>query len=101
MNDLKTGGLLLGGFPDSEYEEEKVSIKRNDLIVIFSDGISEAMNENEEEYGEERLKELISNHIEESPDKIIESILSDVSMFVDKASQWDDMTLMIIKRDAE
>jgi len=57
------------------------------------------MNENEEEYGEERLKELISNHIGESPDKIIENILSDVKMFVGKAPQWDDMTLLIIKRE--
>ncbi|MCH7962348.1 MAG: SpoIIE family protein phosphatase [Bacteroidetes bacterium] len=99
VKELKTGGLLLGCLPGSKYEEEKVSINRNDLIVIFSDGISEAMNENEEEYGEERLKEFISNHVDESPDKIIENILSDVKMFVGKAPQWDDMTLLIIKRE--
>ena len=99
--ELKTGGIMLGCLPDSDFEDEKISIKNNDVIVIYSDGISEAMNESEEEYGEEKLKELISNHIEDSPDKIIENILSDVEMFVGKASQWDDMTLMIIKRDAE
>ncbi len=55
VKELKTGGLILGCLPASEYEEEKVSINRNDIIVIFSDGISEAMNENEEEYGEELL----------------------------------------------
>jgi len=99
VKELKTGGLLLGCFPDSVYEEEKISINRNDLIVIFSDGISEAMNENEEEYGEERLNEFISNHIAESPDKIIENILSDVKKFVGKAPQWDDMTLLVIKRE--
>ncbi len=99
--ELITGGIMLGCLPDSDFEDEKISVKKNDVIVIYSDGISEAMNESEEEYGEERLTELISNHIEESPDKIIENILSDVEMFVGKASQWDDMTLMIIKRDAE
>ncbi|MCH7772631.1 MAG: SpoIIE family protein phosphatase [Bacteroidetes bacterium] len=99
VKELKTGGLILGCLPGSEYEEENVSINRNDIIVIFSDGISEAMNENEEEYGEERLKEFISNHLDESPDKIIENILSDVRMFVGKAPQWDDMTLLIIKRE--
>jgi len=57
------------------------------------------MNENEEEYGEERLKEFISNHLDKSPDKIIENILSDVKMFVGKAPQWDDMTLLIIKKE--
>ncbi len=92
---------MLGCLPDSDFEDEKISVKNNDVLVIYSDGISEAMNESEEEYGEERLRKLISNHIEESPDKIIENILSDVSKFVGKASQWDDMTLMIIKRDAE
>ncbi|MCH7722917.1 MAG: SpoIIE family protein phosphatase [Bacteroidetes bacterium] len=101
VKELKTGGLILGCLPGSEYEEEKVSINRNDIIVIFSDGISEAMNENEEEYGEERLKEFISNHLDESPDKIIENILSDVRMFVGKAPQWDDMTLLIIKREEQ
>ncbi|MCZ6703281.1 MAG: PP2C family protein-serine/threonine phosphatase, partial [Ignavibacteria bacterium] len=99
VKELKTGGLILGCLPDSVYEEEKVSINKNDIIVIFSDGISEAMNENEEEYGEERLKEFISNHLDKSPDKIIENILSDVKMFVGKAPQWDDMTLLIIKRE--
>jgi sigma-B regulation protein RsbU (phosphoserine phosphatase) len=99
--ELKTGGIMLGCLSDSDFEDEKISVKNNDVIVIYSDGISEAMNESEEEYGEEKLKELISNHIEDSPDKIIENILSDVEMFVGKASQWDDMTLMIIKRDAE
>ena len=101
VKELKTGGLILGCLPGSEYEEENVSINRNDIIVIFSDGISEAMNENEEEYGEERLKEFISNHLDESPDKIIENILSDVRMFVGKAPQWDDMTLLIIKREEQ
>jgi sigma-B regulation protein RsbU (phosphoserine phosphatase) len=99
--ELKTGGIMLGCLPDSDFEDEKISIKKNDVIVIYSDGISEAMNESEEEYGEERLSELISNHLDKSPDKIIENILSDVEMFVGKASQWDDMTLMIIKRDAQ
>ncbi|MCH8033428.1 MAG: SpoIIE family protein phosphatase [Bacteroidetes bacterium] len=101
VKELKTGGLILGCLPGSEYEEENVSINRNDIIVIFSDGISEAMNENEEEYGEERLKEFISNHLDESPEKIIENILSDVRMFVGKAPQWDDMTLLIIKREEQ
>ena len=99
VKELKTGGLILGCLPDSEYEEEKVSINRNDIIVIFSDGISEAMNENEEEYGEEKLKEFISNHLDKSPDKIMENILSDVKVFVGEAPQWDDMTLLIIKRE--
>ncbi len=99
VRELKTGGLLLGCLPDSEYEEEKISTKGNDLIVIFSDGISEAMNEDEEEYGEERLQEFISKHTDASPDKIIENILSDVNMFVGAAPQYDDMTLLIIKKE--
>jgi phosphoserine phosphatase RsbU/P len=99
VKELQTGGLILGCLPDSEYEEERVSINRNDLIVIFSDGISEAMNENEEEYGEERLQKLISINLNDSPENVIENILSDVRMFVGKAPQWDDMTLMIIKRE--
>ena len=99
--ELKTGGIMLGCLPDFDFEDEKIPVKNNDVLVIYSDGISEAMNESEEEYGEERLTELISNHLEDSPDKIIENILSDVNVFVGKASQWDDMTLMIIKRDAE
>ncbi len=99
VKELKTGGLILGCMPDSEYEEEKISINRNDIIVIFSDGITEAMNENEEEYGEEKLKEFISNHLDEAPEIIIENILSDVRMFVGEAPQWDDMTLLIIKRE--
>jgi serine phosphatase RsbU (regulator of sigma subunit) len=97
-SELSVGGVILGGMPDSIYEEEKISINENELIVIFSDGISEAMSENKKEYGEERLKKIITNNFNDTPENIIEQIISDVNNFVGKAPQFDDMTLLIIKR---
>lgn len=96
--ELDTGGLLLGALPNSTYEEECIQLKKDELLIIFSDGISEAMNEHEEEYGEDRLKNVISKHLSDPPDVIIDNILSEVKKYTGDTPQSDDMTLMILKR---
>lgn len=96
--ELKTGGIMIGSFPDLLFEESKIIIEKGSTIVIYSDGISEAMNENEEEYGEDNLKITVLNNLNKSPNSIIENILSDVEKFVGGAPQSDDMTLVVIKR---
>ena len=98
ITGLKTGGLLLGGLPDSAYDEERIKLNKSELIVIYSDGISEAMNEREEEYGESKLKNVILKHLKDSPGTMIDTILSEVKSFTGNAPQSDDMTLMIIKK---
>ena len=61
IKKLNEGGLLLGCMPMSTYSEAVIKLNVGDLVVVFSDGITEAMNESEEEYGDERLEKLLPN----------------------------------------
>ena len=98
--ELDVGGLILGFQTDSSYLEGNISFNPEDTLVLFSDGITEAMNENNEEFGEDRLTELITKYKNEDAYKMIDKIMDAVNEFAEGIAQSDDMTLMIIKRDA-
>jgi sigma-B regulation protein RsbU (phosphoserine phosphatase) len=99
LTPLDKGGLIVGIMPSVPYEEETVPFNKGDLLVIYSDGITEAMNINDEEYGEQKLIDLILENKEKSPFDLIELIIKDVYQFTGNQSQMDDITLVIIKRN--
>ena len=101
LNNLKTGGILLGAFPDAKYEQEKIIMNPGDLLILFSDGITEAMNHENKEFSEEKLIDVIRNNIDTAPELLIEKIVAAVKEHSGSTAQSDDITLMIIKRDAE
>lgn len=96
---LESTGLILGIFEDSEYTQESVQLNTGDLLLLFSDGISEAMNSDLEMYGTNRLQELVQNNHTKSTSEIGSLILDDIREHVDGNTQSDDITLMLIKRD--
>jgi sigma-B regulation protein RsbU (phosphoserine phosphatase) len=98
LTKLSTGGLVAGIVPSYPFEEAAFSMLPGELLILFSDGITEAMNNNEEEFGDDRLMEVIVNHRTESPEKLIEIIFKYVKKFCDNTAQMDDMTIVIIKR---
>jgi phosphoserine phosphatase RsbU/P len=95
---LDKGGVLLSCIEDIEYDEEEISFGTGSVLVIFSDGITEAMNIDEEEFGEERLEDILVHNLDKTSKLIAESILDEVHLHVGKNPQSDDITLMIIKR---
>jgi sigma-B regulation protein RsbU (phosphoserine phosphatase) len=94
---LKTGGMVVGMMPDTAYRQEIVKLEPGDILLIFSDGISEAMNMKDQEFGEERLISLIAPLAELSANSISESILKSIADYVGAAPQHDDSTLVVIK----
>jgi serine phosphatase RsbU (regulator of sigma subunit) len=96
---LKTGGIVLGFVPDFDYDEENIQFEPGTTLLIYSDGITEAMNAEEEEFGEERLLNILSENIELTAETIIQKILSAVNDHVGEVPQMDDMTLLVIKRE--
>jgi len=94
-------GFALGMEGDAKFkqyiEEESASLEAEDLIVFYTDGITEAMNKQREEFGTERLKKIIDNTDSENPGEIINRILLDVKSFIGKAPQHDDMTLVVVR----
>jgi sigma-B regulation protein RsbU (phosphoserine phosphatase) len=98
VNRLRDGGLVLSILEDFPYQEATVGLAPGDVLVVYSDGISEAINPNQEQFGEERLHALLEDHRHESANEIIEIILQAVRQHANGASQMDDMTLVVLKR---
>jgi sigma-B regulation protein RsbU (phosphoserine phosphatase) len=96
---LETGGVVMGFVPDFHYSEDTTVFDSGTVLLIYSDGITEAMNQQEEEFGEERLFSVLQTHIDQPAQNIIQYILDAVSLYVGKVPQMDDMTLLVIKRN--
>ncbi len=98
VEELEAGGLILGAMPSmTPYEEQTVTIQSEDVLVFYTDGVTEALNPDEtEEYGEERLVQCIQKHRDQSADKIMGAIAEDVNDFA-KEVQYDDITLIVVK----
>jgi len=94
---LKTGGVVLSIMEDFPYEEETIPFGPGDLMVVYSDGISEAMNPAEEQFGEGRIAEVIGRERHRTATAIIEGIVTAVRDHAGTAPQMDDMTLVVIK----
>ncbi len=95
---LDTGGLPIGMMQGVAYQEASVKFEPGDVLVIYSDGITESINEKDEEFDEERLIEVVKNNLGRSASGIRDRIDEALSRFVGTTAPVDDMTLMIIKR---
>jgi serine phosphatase RsbU (regulator of sigma subunit) len=92
------GSVPIGVMPEVEYAEEKpIPLDAGDSLYLFTDGIHEARNGNEEEYGMNRLAGIIPSFAERNSREIAGAIIDDVSRFVGNAEQYDDMTLTVMK----
>ena len=98
VKELSHGAPALGLMKTSNYAEEEVDLNPGDMIVVYSDGVTEARNGRNEFYGDQRLISLIGKSAGISPDRVGERILSEVDQFVGDAPRSDDLSLVIIKR---
>ena len=94
---LEDGGTVVGMFPEFPFTEGLVQLEKGDVVVAFTDGISEAMNRLEEEYGEDRLMDTVRLLDARSAADMITHVLARVDGFTDGAKQHDDMTLVVIR----
>jgi ligand-binding sensor domain-containing protein len=93
------GELPLGMLPDVKYPDYELKLQLGDMAIFYTDGIIEAENESAEIYGTDRLMDLVTDiGLTVSVEVIIEAILQDVAGFVGNAEQYDDMTIVAIKR---
>jgi phosphoserine phosphatase RsbU/P len=101
VEQLASGGLPLGIKPDVEYREGRTQLQPGDVLVIYSDGVTEAMSPSGEEFGATRLYEVVSRNINASAAGIRDRIESSLTKFAQGTSAADDITLVIVKRQAE
>jgi sigma-B regulation protein RsbU (phosphoserine phosphatase) len=95
---LKIGGTLLGIFQDFPFQEETTPLNPGDLLLVYSDGITEAMNAKDEEFGEKRLMAVVRENWGDSSSELIEKIVTAVKMHAGDTPQSDDITLVVVKR---
>lgn len=95
---LHATGLLVGVMENACYEKGKITLEAGDILLIYTDGVTEAMDRGGHEYGRRQLHQCLIEHRNESSEEIMSQIISDIKSHADGASQSDDITLMIIKR---
>ena len=99
FESLSCGGLVLGLFPDGNFEEGEVQLNSGDIFVAYTDGVTEAMNVQEEEFSEERLRAAIAEASDQSAKEILNHIIASVSQWSKGAPQHDDITVVVLKMD--
>jgi len=94
---LETGGVVLGLFDHASFDEETVVMQPGDYIVLFSDGVTEALNPAGEEFTDERLIECVNAHLGDSPQDVLDAVLAEVRTFCADATQSDDVTVVMVR----
>jgi serine phosphatase RsbU (regulator of sigma subunit) len=93
---LDAGGVPLGVLAAARYEQGEVALQSSDLLVVFTDGVVEAENEREEEYGEARLLEVVKVMQPATATHSLKAVISSVDAFVGATRQHDDITAMVV-----
>ncbi len=101
VEQLASGGLPLGINADADYREGRTTMQLGDVLVIYSDGVTEAASPSGEEFGPTRLYEVVSRNVEASAAGIRDRIESALTKFSQGTQAADDITLVIVKRQTE
>lgn len=94
---LTEGGLVIGVKPDFEYNQTKLKLSHGDTLVFYTDGITEALNPQVEEFGEQKLLDIIVNYPYHSAEALRNHIYEEMIKFTQGESQYDDLTLIVLQ----
>jgi serine phosphatase RsbU (regulator of sigma subunit) len=94
---LESGGPPVGMFDDVSFDEETLRLEPGDWVVVFTDGVSEALSLSGEEFGENRILEVASENIDGDPQSMVDGLVARVKEFTRGAPQSDDLTVLVIR----
>jgi sigma-B regulation protein RsbU (phosphoserine phosphatase) len=95
---LDKGCTMLGAFDELPFiHEGEASVEKNNVIIGYTDGITETRNDDEEEYGEERFEALVMKNSEKTVTELIDCIVEDLNEFKQSQSFFDDLTLLVLR----
>jgi len=97
ISELRVGGTIVGIFSDSGYEQESIQLHENGILVAYTDGIIECTNENDEEFGESRIIDLVQQNSQMDAENIKERIMAAALEWSTAERRADDMTLVVSK----
>ncbi len=94
---LTEGGLLIGAFPEASYKSDRISLSPGDLVFFYTDGVNEAFDRDGNQFGEDRLLELIKSLRDQSAREITEKVVDEIKEFSSGEIPQDDMTVVALK----
>lgn len=97
LSTLKEGGLVLGLFGETSYEQAEIQLADGDLLALFTDGVTEAQNAEEELWGEDRLEDVLRDQRGAPCRRIVSEILGEIRRFAGEEAQSDDITLLLAR----
>lgn len=95
---FEVNGTVVGAFPLSQYEESRMQLEKGDLLICYTDGVTEPENEYGEMFGEERLIELVSKNLDREDRKIIDIVMDAARQWSGAAELQDDMTVLLARK---
>ncbi|MEJ7607801.1 MAG: PP2C family protein-serine/threonine phosphatase [Bryobacteraceae bacterium] len=95
---LDVNGMVVGAFQAARYDESRVTLTPGDLMVFFTDGITEPENDYGEMFGEDRLADLALQNVQCKDTEIVDSIMKAVRQWTGSDELQDDMTLLLVRR---
>jgi sigma-B regulation protein RsbU (phosphoserine phosphatase) len=98
ISPLTTGGSVLGIFPGASFEEGSTQLNANDVLVAYTDGVTEAQDPEGTEFGDERLRDVIAECSGGSATEIMDAIIGRVTAWSNGTRQHDDITVVVLKR---
>jgi len=96
---LSAGGIMAGMMEEASFEKDNVTLNSGDVIVLYTDGVTDASNQDDQFFGEERFFQLVKEHSSLNAPEIMDKIYSEITDFSKGAQQFDDITLIVIKID--
>lgn len=97
MGRLQTGGTVVGIFPDAAFDQQTINLQPGNLLLSYTDGIVESVNEYGEEFGEQRLIQLVEEKRDLPAEDIQKSVVERVLDWAFEAERSDDMTLIVAR----
>jgi sigma-B regulation protein RsbU (phosphoserine phosphatase) len=94
---LDVGGIPIGLFPESKYEEVEVQLQPGDILVFYSDGVVESRNDIGDDFGLRRLADTVRTNHEKTPDQIVKAVVHRLAEFIGRSRPHDDRTMIVVK----
>ena len=97
MKRLESGGTVMGLFGQGRYDTGREQVSSGDMLLLFSDGVTEAENPEGEELGDDRLAAWLGRGVSQSATEVVDAIQRELAAFCGTAAARDDVTLMVLK----
>jgi serine phosphatase RsbU (regulator of sigma subunit) len=95
--NVKEANAPIGLWPDIEYVGEEIDLTSGSMMLLYTDGLNEAENRQQEQYGEDRIIQMMRSLASHSTREMVEAIKADVEQFRDGAEQSDDLTMLVFR----